>query len=89
MLQELKVGQEPRRSHLLAAELRGAGLPRGVAGPAAPRFGWVLKARNFDSRAEAESSYLRWTPRQERGRNRRCLKKYYIVALFSFTSWFR
>jgi viroplasmin and RNaseH domain-containing protein len=37
--------------------------------------------RGFDSRAEAESSYLRWTLRQERERNRRCLKKYYIVAL--------
>ena len=36
--------------------------------------------RGFDSRAEAESSYLRWTLRQERGRTRRCLK-YYIVAL--------
>ena len=36
--------------------------------------------RGFDSRAEAESSYLRWTLRQERGRNRRFLK-YYIVAV--------
>ena len=36
--------------------------------------------RGFDNRAEAESSYLRWTLRQERGRDRRCLK-YYIVAL--------
>ena len=36
--------------------------------------------RGFDSRAEAESSYLRWTVRHEQGRDRRCLK-YYIVAL--------
>ena len=36
--------------------------------------------RGFDSRAETENSYLRWTLRQERERNR-CLKKYYIVAL--------
>ena len=35
--------------------------------------------RGFDSRAEVENSYLRWTLRQERERNRR-LKKYYIVA---------
>jgi viroplasmin and RNaseH domain-containing protein len=36
--------------------------------------------RGFDSRAEAENSYLRWTLRQERERNRR-LRKYYIVTL--------
>ena len=36
--------------------------------------------RGFDSRAEAEKSYLRWMLRQETERNR-CLKKYYIVAL--------
>ena len=36
--------------------------------------------RGFDSRAKAESSYLRWTLQQERGRNRRCLK-YYILAV--------
>ena len=36
--------------------------------------------RGFDSRAKAENSYLRWTLRQERERNR-CLKKYYLVAL--------
>ena len=35
----------------------------------------------FDSKAEAESSYLRWTLRHERGWDRRCLK-YYIVALW-------
>ena len=33
--------------------------------------------RGFDSRAEAESSYLRWTLQHEQGRDRR----YYIVAL--------
>ena len=31
----------------------------------------------FDSRAEEESSYLRWTLQHEQGRDRR----YYIVAL--------
>ena len=36
--------------------------------------------RGSDSRAEAESSYLRWTLRHEQGRDRRCLK-YYIVTL--------
>ena len=36
--------------------------------------------RGFDSRDEAENSYLRLTLRQERERNR-CLKKYHIVAL--------
>ena len=36
--------------------------------------------RGFDSRAEAENSYLRWTLRQERERYW-CLKKCYIVAL--------
>ena len=34
--------------------------------------------RGFDTRAEAESSYLRWTLQHEQGRDRR----YYIVALF-------
>ena len=33
--------------------------------------------KGFDSRAEAESSYLRWTLQHEQGRDRR----YYIVAL--------
>ena len=33
--------------------------------------------RGFDSRAEAEHSYLRWTLQHEQGRDRR----YYIVAL--------
>ena len=33
--------------------------------------------RGFNSRAEAESSYLRWTLQHEQGRDRR----YYIVAL--------
>ena len=33
--------------------------------------------RGFDSKAEAESSYLRWTLQHEQGRDRR----YYIVAL--------
>ena len=33
--------------------------------------------RGFDSRAKAESSYLRWTLQHEQGRDRR----YYIVAL--------
>ena len=33
--------------------------------------------RGFDSGAEAESSYLRWTLQHEQGRDRR----YYIVAL--------
>ena len=33
--------------------------------------------RGFDSSAEAESSYLRWTLQHEQGRDRR----YYIVAL--------
>ena len=33
--------------------------------------------RGFDSRAEAESSYLRWTLQHEQGRDRR----YYIVEL--------
>ena len=33
--------------------------------------------RGFDSRAEAESSYLRWTLQHEKGRDR----QYYIVAL--------
>ena len=33
--------------------------------------------RGFDSRAEAESSYLRWTLQHEQGQDRR----YYIVAL--------
>ena len=36
--------------------------------------------RGFDSRAEAENSYLRWTLRQEREQNR-YLKMYYLVAL--------
>ena len=36
--------------------------------------------RGFNSRAEAESSYLRWTLQHEQGRDRRCLK-YYIVVL--------
>ena len=38
---------------LAAVELRGAGSPCGAAGPAALRFGLVLKARNFPSRASA------------------------------------
>ena len=33
--------------------------------------------KGFDSRAEAESSYLRWTLQHEQGRDRR----YYIVTL--------
>ena len=33
--------------------------------------------KGFDSRAEAESSYLRWTLQHEQGRDR----QYYIVAL--------
>ena len=33
--------------------------------------------RGFNSRAEAESSYLRWTLQHEQGRDRR----YYIVTL--------
>ena len=37
--------------------------------------------RGFDNRAQAENAYLRWTLQQERERNCRCLKKYYIVAL--------
>jgi quinol-cytochrome oxidoreductase complex cytochrome b subunit len=36
--------------------------------------------RGFDSRAEAEDSYLRLTLARERDRNRR-LKNYYIIAL--------
>jgi viroplasmin and RNaseH domain-containing protein len=36
--------------------------------------------RGFDTRAEGENAYLRWTLKQERERNRH-LKKYYIIAL--------
>ena len=36
--------------------------------------------RGFDSRAEAEDSYLRFTLARERERNRR-LKNYYIITL--------
>jgi viroplasmin and RNaseH domain-containing protein len=37
--------------------------------------------KGFDSRREAEASYLRFTLAQERIQNRR-LKKYYIIPLF-------
>ena len=69
MLQELKAGQEPQRSHLLAAELRGAGSPCEAAGPAAPRFGLVLKARNLP----AEPSHNPFTTQQRQRQARRSL----------------
>jgi len=37
--------------------------------------------RGFDTRAEGENAYLRWTLKQERERNRRCLKYYIVVVL--------
>ena len=40
--------------------------------------------RGFDIRAEAKSSYLRWTLRQERGRDRRYLKYYIVAVLLMF-----